>query len=265
MTAEKKDTQLETVTFWEHLEAFRWTIIRVLLVLVVFIIIVFSYKDFIFTQIILAPLNSDFILYRLLCKLSNILEISVLCPEEFNLQLINIHLSGQFIAHLGTSIIISLLITVPYLFYEIWKFISPALYNNERKNVGLAFLASSVLFYVGVVISYFLIFPLTIRFLGMYTVSELVPNQISIQSYMNTLYILVLALGIMFELPVLAFFLSRLGVVTRSMMKAGRKYALVVILIIAAVITPTTDPFTLMLVTLPIYLLYELSIPVCKK
>ena len=252
-------------TFWEHLEDLRWTIIRILAVLVVIIIVVFSAKDFIFSKIAFTPLNSDFILYRLLCKLAEITNIPAICPDEFHLDLININISGQFMAHLGTSITLSLLIAVPYLLYEIWKFIYPALYPQEKKNTGFVFFSSSLLFYLGAFVSFFLIFPLTIRFLGTYSVSELVPNQISIQSYLGTLFILVFALGIMFELPVLAFFLSKMGIINRQMLKNGRKFALVTILIISAVITPTTDPFTLMVVALPIYLLYELSIPVCRK
>lgn len=252
-------------TFWEHLEDLRWTVIRILGVLVVVIVAVFSAKDFIFSKIVFTPLSSDFILYSWLCKLADITGLPAICPDEFHLELININISGQFMAHLGTSITLSLLITVPYLLYEIWKFIYPALYPAEKKNAGMAFLASSALFYLGAAVSFILIFPLTVRFLGSYTVSELVPNQISIQSYLNTLFILVFALGIMFELPVLAFFLSKMGLINREMLKKGRKYALVTILIISAVITPTTDPFTLMVVALPIYLLYELSIPVCKR
>ncbi len=261
----KNNNETGEATFWEHLEDLRWTIIRIMAVLVVVIIAVFTAKDFIFSKIVFTPLNSDFILYRWLCKLAELTNLPAFCPDEFHLELININISGQFMAHLGTSITLSLLIAVPYLLYEIWKFIYPALYPNEKKNTGLVFLISSVLFYVGAIVSFFIIFPLTIRFLGTYSVSELVPNQISIQSYLGTLFILVFALGIMFELPVLAFFLSKMGIINQQMLKNGRKYAMVIILIISAVITPTTDPFTLMVVALPIYTLYELSIPVCKK
>lgn len=264
MSIFKDNSTEDSATFWEHLEALRWTVIRVLGVVVVLIVFVFSAKDFIFSNIVFTPLDSDFVLYRWLCKLADLTRIPAICPDAFHLELININISGQFMAHLGTSITLSLLIAVPYLLYEIWKFIYPALYPNEKKNTGLVFLTSSLLFYVGALVSFFIIFPLTIRFLGTYSVSELVPNQISIQSYLGTLFILVFALGIMFELPVLAFFLSKMGIINRQMLKSGRKYALVVILIISAVITPTTDPFTLMVVAMPIYLLYELSIPVCR-
>ena len=188
-----------------------------------------------------------------------------LCPDDFNIQLININLSGQFITHITSSFLLAILISVPYLLYEIWKFINPALYDNERKNVSLIFLSSSFLFYLGAMVSYFLIFPLTIRFLGTYQVTKEVTNQISIQSYMNALFILTFSLGIMFELPIILFALNRIGLVSKKALKSFRKYAFLIILIVAAVITPTTDPFTMMVVALPIYLLYETSILLCKK
>ncbi|MCE5332087.1 MAG: twin-arginine translocase subunit TatC [Bacteroidales bacterium] len=264
MSLFKPKTTPESNTFWEHLEVLRWTIIRILAVLVVLVIILFGFKDFLFTEIIFRPLSSDFIIYRGLCKLALMLNSPNFCPEDFNIQLINIDISGQFISHISASFTIALVLSVPYLLYEIWRFIAPALYPNERKSVGLVFLASSFLFYLGAVVSYYLIFPLTIRFLGTYQISALVPNQISVQSYLSTLYILVFSMGLMFEMPVLAYFLSRLGIISRQTLRAARSYALVVILILAAVITPTTDPFTMLVVAFPLYLLYEVSIWVCK-
>lgn len=260
----KPKAKSESNTFWEHLEVFRWTIIRILAVLVVLVIILFGFKDFLFTEIIFRPLSSDFIIYRELCKLALMLNSPNFCPEDFNIQLINIDISGQFISHISASITIALLLSVPYMLYEIWRFVAPALYPHERKNIEPVFLASSFLFYLGAVVSYFLIFPLTIRFLGTYQISALVPNQISVQSYLSTLYILVFSMGLMFEMPVLAYFLSRLGIISRQTLRAVRSYALVVILILAAVITPTTDPFTMLVVAFPLYLLYEVSIWVCK-
>lgn len=257
-------TDSELLTFWDHLETLRWSIFRMMAVLVVLVIIIFGFKDFVFDEVIFAPLNSDFIIYRQLCKLAVMLKSPDFCPGDFQIHLINIDISGQFIAHLSSTLSIALVLSVPYLLYEIWRFVSPALYSNEKKNVGLVFLSSSFLFYTGAVVSYFLIFPLTIRFLGTYQISEKVPNQISIQSYMSTLYILVFAMGLMFEMPILAYFLSRLGIISRKMLKTVRSYALIVILLISAVITPTTDPFTMLVVALPLYLLYEISILVCK-
>ncbi|MHB9055475.1 MAG: twin-arginine translocase subunit TatC [Paludibacteraceae bacterium] len=255
----------EESTFWEHLEALRWTILRSLAVLFFFMIICFSFKDFIFNKIILPPLNSDFYTYRFLCYLAEVTKLSALCPEAFKIQLINIALSGQFMIHMISSMIIALVISVPYLLYEIWMFISPALYSKEKKSVSIIFLSSAFLFYIGAAVSYFIVFPFTLRFLGTYQVSDLIANQVSIQSYMNTLALLVFCMGIAFELPVVIYLLSIAGLVTKDMLRKFRKYAFVTVLIVAAVITPTTDPFTMMVVALPIYLLYELSIIVAKN
>ena len=265
MKSMKNSISEKDSTFWEHLEALRWTILRSLGVLVVLITIGFSFKDFIFNKIVLPPLTSDFHTYRFLCYLADLTKFPALCPESFQIQMINITLSGQFMIHMLSSFMIAVIISVPYLLYESWKFIRPALYPDEKKSVGKIFLSSSVLFYLGAAISYFIIFPFTLRFLGTYQVSEVVVNQISIQSYMNTLALLVFFMGLAFELPVVMYLLSQIGVVNKQMLRTFRKYAFVVVLILAAFITPTTDPFTMMIVATPIYLLYELSIVVCKN
>lgn len=264
MKSKKKAVAEKESTFWEHLEALRWTILRSLGVLLVLVIVSFGFKDFIFNKIILPPLTSDFHTYRFLCYLAEITKFPALCPESFQIQMINITLSGQFMTHMLSSLIIAVVIAVPYLLYEAWMFIRPALYPNEKKNVGKIFLSSSFLFYIGAAISYFVVFPFTLRFLGTYQVSDIVVNQISIQSYMNTLALLVLFMGLAFELPVVMYLLSQIGVVNKSMLRNVRKYAFVAVLTLAAIITPTTDPFTMMIVAAPIYLLYEFSIVVCK-
>lgn len=260
-----KNTVEQEATFWWHLEKLRWTILRTLAVVGLLMLIFFSNKDFLFNKIILAPLNSDFYVYRWFNEIAKLLNFSDLTIDSFHLQLININLAGQFMAHLSISFAFALIVSVPYLLFEIWRFIFPALYPHERKNIELIFFFSSLLFYLGAIVSYLIIFPLTIRFLGNYQVSSLVPNQIALSSYISALYILVFSLGLTFEMPVLSYFLSRLGIITRQMLKKGRGLALVIILIAAAVITPTTDPFTMMVVTVPLYLLYEVSILVCKK
>lgn len=255
----------KTLSFWEHLEVLRWTIFRTLIVIILFVSVIFSAKDFVFTKIIFAPLDSNFIFYRWLCMLSESVHMPDICPESFNIQLININLAGQFLVHISASFSIALILAIPYVFYEIWRFIMPALYPNEKKHVGLIFFSSSFLFYLGVAASYFVIFPLTVRFLGTYEVSELVPNQIAVQSYLGTLYVLIFSLGVMFEMPILAYLLSQIGLIHKQMLKKVRSYAFVILLILSALITPTTDPFTMSVVALPLYLLYELSILVSKK
>ncbi len=265
MKSANRATSEKESTFWEHLEALRWTILRSLGVLLLLVSVGFGFKDFIFNKIILPPLTSDFYTYRFLCYLGELTKFPALCPESFQIQMINITLSGQFMIHMLSTLIIAVIIAVPYLLYEAWKFIRPALYPDEKKSVGMIFLSSSILFYLGAAVSYFIIFPFTLRFLGTYQVSEVIVNQISIQSYMNTLALLVFFMGLAFELPVVMYLLSQIGVVNKEMLRSFRKYAFVVVLILAAFITPTTDPFTMMVVAAPIYLLYELSIVVCKK
>lgn len=254
----------KNLSFWEHLEVLRWTIFRLIIAVLLVVIAIFSFKDFVFNDIVFAPLNSDFWFYRSLCTLAELFRFPDLCPEGFNIELININLAGQLMTHITSSFSIALVLIVPYILLEIWWFVRPALYPNEKSHVGLVFLSSSLLFYLGVVTSYFVIFPLTVRFLGTYEVSALVPNQIALQSYMGTLYILTFSLGIMFEMPVLAYLLSRIGLINKQMLKKVRSYAFVILLILSALVTPTTDPFTMSVVALPLYLLYELSILVSK-
>jgi len=259
-----QEEEEKNLSFWDHLEVLRWTIIRIVLALVIFMSAIFTYSKVIFTDVIFAPLSSDFWFYRLLCTLSELLSFPALCPEDFTIKLININLAGQFMVDIGASFSLSLIFVVPYILFEIWRFVKPALYDKERKNIGLIFFSSTFLFYLGVTVAYMIVFPLTVRFLGTYEISSLVPNQISLQSYMGTLYILIFGLGIMFEMPVLAYLLSKTGLITKQMLKKVRSYALVVLLILSALITPTTDPFTMLVVALPLYLLYELSILVSK-
>lgn len=260
-----KKTSPDALTFWEHLEVLRWSILRILLLILVCLFVIFSNKEFVFDQIIFPPLSSDFFTYQMMCKLGTLLNFPALCPGDFELKLMNFEMSGQFFAHISSSFTLALVLSVPYILFEIWRFVAPALYKNERRNTGIVFFSSSLLFYLGALTSYYIIFPLSIRFLGTYEVSALVPNTISLQSYMGTLYILIFSLGIMFELPILAYLLSRMGLITREILQKGRSIAVVIILVIAAVITPTTDPFTMLVVAAPVYVLFEISILVCKK
>jgi sec-independent protein translocase protein TatC len=260
-----KNNEEQLFSFWDHLEALRQSLLRIVLVLLAIFVLVFSSKDFVFDSILLPPLHSDFWLYRSMCVVSEWLQLPSLCPSDFQIQLINIELSGQFLAHLSSSFGLALALCVPYVLFEIWRFVQPALYPKERKSFSMIFLSASFLFYLGAAVSYFLVFPLTIRFLGTYELSANIPNHISIQSYLGALYILIFSLGIMFELPVLAYLLSKAGLIHKEQLKKVRKYAFVIILIVAALITPTTDPFTMMFVAMPVYLLYELSIVMAKK
>lgn len=218
-------------------------------------IVAFAMKTEVFS-IVLAPTKSEFITYRWFSQFGEI--------ANFNLNLINTQLTSQFSIHMQVSIIIGIICVSPYILYSIFAFVSPALYENERKYARVLIVAGYIMFMIGVALCYFLIFPLTIRFLGNYQVSEEVSNIITLSSYIDTLTMLTLMLGIVFELPILCMLLGKMGILTAEFMKKYRRHAIVIILIVAAIITPTTDVMTLMLVTLPIYLLYEISILAVK-
>lgn len=242
-------------SFWDHLDELRTCLIRIIIVVLVGAIVAFAMKTEVFS-IVLAPTKSEFITYRWFSQFGEI--------ANFNLNLINTQLISQFSIHMQVSIIIGIICVSPYILYSIFAFVSPALYENERKYARVLIVAGYIMFMIGVALCYFLIFPLTIRFLGNYQVSEEVSNIITLSSYIDTLTMLTLMLGIVFELPILCMLLGKMGILTAEFMKKYRRHAIVIILIVAAIITPTTDVMTLMLVTLPIYLLYEISILAVK-
>lgn len=242
-------------SFWDHLDELRTCLIRIIIVVLAGAIVAFAMKTEVFS-IVLAPTKSDFITYRWFSQFGEI--------ANFNLNLINTQLTSQFSVHMQVSIIIGIICVSPYILYSIFAFVSPALYENERKYARLLVVAGYIMFMIGVALCYFLIFPLTIRFLGNYQVSDDVANIITLSSYIDTLTMLTLMLGIIFELPILCMLLGKMGILTADFMKEYRRHAIVIILIVAAIITPTTDVMTLMLVTLPIYLLYEISILAVK-
>ncbi len=250
------------MTFWEHLDELRKVLFKSAVAVVVVMAVVFSFKNLLFDNIILAPTNGNFLLYRLMDKALALMGLPLL--DEFHLELINIDMAAQFFIHISTSFYIALVLTVPYIVYQLWSFVKPALYENERKAVTGAFSFAGILFYLGLLVGYFLIFPLTIRFLGTYQVSDTIQNTISLQSYINMFVWLIMIIGIVFEMPSLAAILGKFGILTKDFLKKYRKHAFVVLMVVAALITPSGDPFTLMAVGLPLYALYELSIIVCK-
>lgn len=251
------------MTFWEHLDELRKVVVRSLAVLVVLAVVLFLCKGFVFDRIVLAPLTDGFFVYRWIDALLGMLGLPEL--KTFTVSLINIDLAAQFFTHMRISFWLAVTVSMPFLLYQIWLFIRPALYAGEKKAAGKAFSMSSVLFYVGLLTGYVIVFPLTLRFLGTYQVSEAVTNQISLQSYISMFLKLNLIMGIVFELPALVYMLSRLGIVNRQMLRRFRKYAIVTALVVSAVITPSGDAFTMIVVALPLYLLYELSIWLCRK
>jgi sec-independent protein translocase protein TatC len=250
------------MTFWEHLDELRKVLFRSALFIAAFMVVIFLAKDFVFGKIILAPIDSDFALYRLFDSVLGKFGLPAL--EPFKIELINIELSAQFFIHISTSFYLALVISMPFIIYQIWLFVKPALYDNERKAAIGAFTFAGILFFMGVLVGYYLIFPLTLRFLGTYQVSADVANQISLQSYISMFTWLILIMGVVFEMPSLAAILSKIGILSKSFLKSYRKHAFVILLVVAAFITPSGDPFTLMAVGLPLYALYELSILVCR-
>jgi sec-independent protein translocase protein TatC len=242
----------EGLTFWDHLDELRSVIIRILVITVLAAIVAFCLKDELFA-IVLAPRTSDFITYRLMGV------------EPFSIHLMNTGLTEQFMIHMKTSFYVGMLVASPYIIYQLFRFVSPALYDNERKYATALVASGYLMFMLGTALNYLLIFPLTVRFLGTYQVSPDVANMLTLQSYMDTLIMMSLVMGIVFELPVVSWLLGKMGLVNRRIMRTWRKHAVVAILIVSAIITPTTDAFTLFVVALPIWLLYELSILIVKS
>ena len=241
----------EAATFWEHLDELRSVIIRSLIVVCVAAVVAFMLKEPLF-EVVLAPRSSDFFVYRLMGV------------EPFSLHLMNTGLTEQFMIHMRTALYAGLLLASPYILYELFRFVSPGLYQNERRYAVWIVGAAYVMFLVGTLVNYFVVFPLTVRFLGTYQVSPDVANMLTIQSYVDTLLGMSLVMGVVFELPVVCALLGRMGLINAQLMTGYRRHAIVAILVVAAIITPTTDVFTLFVVALPIYLLYEVSIQIVK-
>jgi len=239
------------MTFWDHLDVLRSSLIRIAIAIIACAIGAFVMKDELFS-IVLAPRSSDFLTYKLLGV------------DAFQISLMNTGLTEQFMIHMRTALYAGLLLASPYILYELFRFVSPGLYQNERRYAVWIVGAAYIMFVVGTLINYFVVFPLTVRFLGTYQVSPDVANMLTLQSYIDTLLGMSLVMGVVFELPVVCGLLGRMGLITDSMMSTYRRHAVVAIFIVAAIITPTTDVFTLLIVALPIYLLYELSIQIVK-
>ena len=252
------------MTFWDHLDELRWHIMRSLIAIVILAIIAFINREIIFDYIILAPSTSDFFTNRMLCELGRILSLDALCIKDMHLQIINIKMSGQFLTHMYISIVAGFILAFPYVLWEIWRFVKPAMKDTEKKYSSGGVFISSVLFLTGILFSYFLIVPLTVNFLGTYHVSESVFNQISLSSYISTVVSVTFAVGIVFELPILVYFLTKIGILTPDFMKRNRKYMYVIMLIVSAIITPP-DMFSQVLVVFPLIALYEFSIGVSNR
>lgn len=259
-----QDSNEKELTFWDHLDELRKVFFRIAVAVTILSIIAFLNKELLF-DIILAPQRSDFILYRFFNDMASKFSMPSLQIEDFHVELINIQLTSQFMIHMSTSFYAGFLLASPYIIYMLFSFISPALHQAERQACLKVMFPAFILFILGILLNYYVIFPLSFRFLATYQVSELVVNKISISSYISSFTMLSLMMGAAFEIPILAYFLAKLRFIHANTLKKYRKHALVGILIAGAVITPTSDIFTLLLVSIPLYLLYELSIIIVAR
>ncbi|NDW18829.1 twin-arginine translocase subunit TatC [Dysgonomonas sp. 216] len=251
-------------TFWEHLDELRGSLIKIVVAIIIFGVIAFFFKECLFC-IVLAPKYDNFITYSVFQNISSFFVSSNGEIDSFSVQLINTGLAEQFFIHMKVAMYAGTLCVSPYILYLLFKFISPALYSNEKKYTLRVVLCGYIMFLFGVLLSYFLIFPLTFRFLGTYQVSTEVINMISLHSYIDTFMMLNIMMGLVFEIPILCWLFAKLGFLSASFMKKYRRHAITVLLIISAIITPTTDIFTLLLVAIPMYLLYEISILIVQR
>ena len=239
------------MSFWEHLDVLRGSLFRALGAVCLCSVLGLVFREFLFDGIVLAPTRSDFIVYRLL-------------GWSFTMELINVEISAQFFVHLKASFAVGLIVAFPYVVWELWRFLAPALYEKEKKAVRAAFGMATGLFYLGVLVGYFIVLPVCLQFFMNYTVSDAVANTITIGSYMSMFFSMVLLIGVVFEFPTVVLALNRLGVLDRSALRKGRRYAVVIVLVLAALITPS-DPFSMFVLAIPLYFLYEFSILLCSK
>ena len=263
----EKGKSLEAeMSFFDHLDVLRKHLIRSSLAIIVFTGVAFAYYDFIFDTIIMGPKNPQFWTYRMMCSLSERFDLGPdFCITKIPFAIINTEMAGQFTLQLNSSLMIGVILGFPYLLFEVWRFVKPALHEKERKSAsGFTFYAT-LLFIVGIMFGYYIIAPLSISFLASYIVSDTIDNMITIDSYLSTVATLTIGAGVIFELPIVIYILSKLGVMTPKFMRSSRRYATVIILIIAAVVTPTPDLLTMLTVSFPLFLLYEASIYISAR
>lgn len=241
------------MTFWDHLDVLRGVLFRIVIVVVILGIAAFIAMPRLFNDVIMAPCNPGFVTYRLFDAIAGTDTAS-----DFHVEVVSLELASQFFVHMSASCWTALLVGCPVILYLLWGFISPALYEHEKRGVVGAFIFGTILFYLGILNGYFMVFPLALRFLGSYTISDNIGTMLSLDSYMDNFYTMLLMMGVVFELPVLAMLLGRIGIIHRSFFRTYRRHAIVVLVIISAIITPS-DPFTLFMVFIPVYALWEFS------
>ena len=264
MALDQYQEEEEGMSFLDHLEALRWHILRAVSAVLVFSVAAFIAKDFVFGILILGPSKVDFLTYRLLCEVGNYLGVTALCIDDLPFTIQSRQMTGQFSMHMTSSFVVGIIAAFPYLFWEVWRFISPGLYSKEKNAARGAVFFVSFLFLSGASFGYYILSPLSINFLANYQLDPSITNEFDITSYVSTLSMLVLASAIMFQLPVVVYFLSMSGLVTSRMLKAYRKHSIVVILVLSAVITPP-DVISQLFIAMPIVVLYEVGIEIAKR
>lgn len=247
------------MTFWDHLDELRGVLVKIAVLMAVLTVGCFMAMPRIFDQVILAPCNSDFPLYRLFDVLAGLWPGAVDLRPDFHVDLVSVELTSQFMIHIGASLWMAFVLGFPMIIYLLWGFVAPGLYDSEKRGIRRAFVAGNLMFFLGVATGYFLVFPIAVRFLADYSLSDKIQALVSLDSYMDNFFILLLLMGAIFELPLLAWLLGKMGFLTRGFFKRYRRHAIVVLLILAAAITPTGDPFSLLAVFLPVYALWEFS------
>ncbi|HNP96533.1 MAG TPA: twin-arginine translocase subunit TatC [Cyclobacteriaceae bacterium] len=253
-------TDEKEMSFLDHLEELRWHVVRSIVAIFVFMIVAFLAGQWIFDNIVFAPARIDFVTFRYLCKIGHALNmVESLCVEIIPFKVQSRFMTGQFTMHLTAAFVLGFILAFPYVFWELWSFITPGLHIKERKNSKWAVISVSFLFLLGIGFGYFIMSPLAVWFLSSYSISDMISNEFDITSYVSTITALVFGSGLLFQLPVVVYFLSQIGIVTPSLMRQYRRHALVGILILGAIITPP-DPLSQSLISLPLYLLYEFSI-----
>ncbi len=259
----EKGKNLEAeMSFFDHIDVLRKHLLRALAVVFVLTLGAFYFTDFIFNTVIMGPKNPDFWTYRMMCKLVEMFPQlgPDFCITKIDAKIINTEMAGQFTLQLNSCVMVGIVLGIPYLLFELWLFVKPALHDNERKSASGFVAFASILFFVGILFGYYIVCPLSINFLTNFTVSPDIQNTFTIDSYLSSVMTLTLGSGVIFQLPVIIFILSKLGIMTPAFMRSSRRYAIVIILIVAAVVTPTADPFTMMVVATPLFVLYEMSI-----
>jgi len=253
------------MSFLDHLEELRWHVIRALIAIIVFTIFAFATAPWIFENIIFAPAKVDFPTFKALCRFADVVGADALCVKEMPFKIQSRNMTGQFTMHIFASVVIGIILSFPYVVWELWRFIKPGLRFTERKYSRGAVAAVSFLFLSGILFGYFVLSPLVISFLSNYQISEMISNEFDITSYVSTVVGMVLGCGLLFQLPVVIYFLTKLGIVSAGFLRMYRKHAIVIILVVGAIVTPSADPFSQLLISFPLYLLFEISILIAAR